>query len=675
MKRWCSTCAYGDIYELVPFIYATVPSQQGAVMFGGPSGGNWRSFVRFDEERDQPQVNPQLLRRVASYARPYRTSIVVMLAAILIGSLLGLLPPLLLRDLIDHALPNGTRPGDLSRLNMLALGMIALPLLSGLIGVFQGARSAQIGEGIICDLRQDLYTHMERMGLRFFTHTKSGELISRLNNDVIGAQRAVTGTLVSIITNVIMLLLTLAIMITLEWRLTLLAILILPLFILPSRRVGRVLRRLMRQQMDANGRMNTVMAETLNVSGALLVKLFGRQRDEVAKFSAGAAEVRDTGIRSAVINRWFFLGIGLASAVGTALVFWVGGYLTIRGSFSTGTLVAFAAYLGQLYGPLSSLINSRVDFATSMVSFERVFEVLDLPIEIRERERPVPLTAVQGRVEFQDVSFSYLEIPAEAAVSLSSRDKPVSAGPAEVGPIVPITSRHWALEHVSFTVAPGQMAALVGPSGSGKSTITYLLPRLYDPTTGRICLDGHDLRALTLDTLAQHIGMVTQETYLFHDTIAANLRYARPDATDDELVDACRAANIHDLIVQLPEGYQTVVGERGYRMSGGEKQRLAIARVILKDPRILVLDEATSSLDSQSERAIQEALETVMQGRTTLVIAHRLSTILKADMILVLQHGHLVERGTHEELLQANGLYAQLYTTQFSDRLPAELSK
>ena len=640
-------------------------------MFGGPGGGgNWRSFVRFDEQRDRPQVSRQLLRRVAAYARPYRVSIALMLAAILLSSLLALLPPLLLRDLIDHALPNGTRPGNLRRLNLLALGMITLPLLSGLLNVFQGARSARVGEGIIADLRRDLYDHMQRMALRFFTNTKSGELISRLNNDVIGAQRAVTGTLITIITNVAMVALTLAIMVSLEWRLTILAVLILPLFIVPSRRVGRVLRRLTRQQLEANGQMNAIMAETLNVSGALLVKLFGRRRDEVAKFATRAAEVRDIGIRTAVINRWFMLGISLASAVGTALVFWVGGYLSIRGSFSTGTLVAFAAYLGQLYGPLSALVNARIDFATSMVSFERVFEVLDLPIEVRERTQPLRLEQVRGRVEFQDVSFSYLELPADAAAGLSSRDRPVSAGSREASPIVPITSRHWALDRVSFTVEPGQMAALVGPSGSGKTTITYLLPRLYDPTRGRITLDGHDLRDLALDTLSQHIGMVTQETYLFHDTIAANLRYARADATDDELVAACRAANIHDLIAQLPDGYATVVGERGYRLSGGEKQRLAIARVILKDPRILVLDEATSSLDSQSERAIQEALETVMEGRTTIVIAHRLSTILQADTILVLEHGHLVERGTHQELLRADALYAQLYATQFKDHVP-----
>ncbi|HSH82182.1 MAG TPA: ABC transporter ATP-binding protein [Herpetosiphonaceae bacterium] len=640
-------------------------------MFGGHGGGNWWSFVRFDEERDRPQINRRLLGRVATYARPYRSRIVLMLGAILVGSLLDLLPPLLLRDLIDNALPAGDRPGNLTRLNWIALGMIALPTLSGLIGVFQRSQSARVGEGIIFDLRGALYDHMQRMALRFFTNTKSGELVSRLNNDVVGAQRAVTGTLVSIITNFVMLVLTLGIMIRLEWRLALLSVMILPLFILPSRRVGRVLRRLTRRGMEANGQMNAMMGETLNVSGALLVKLFGRRHDEVGKFQERAAEVRDIGVEQAVIGRWFFLGIGLASAISTAMVFWVGGFLAIRGGFSTGTLVAFAAYLTQLYGPLSALVNARVELATSLVSFERVFEVLDLPLEVRETAAPVHLEEMRGRVEFDGVSFSYLEVPPDAAVSLSSRDRPVSAGPDETGPITPITSRHWALDDVSFSVMSGQMAALVGPSGSGKTTVTYLLPRLYDPTTGRICLDGHDLRELSLDTLARHIGMVTQETYLFHDTIAANLRYARTNATDEELIAACRAANIHDLIMQLPEGYNTVVGERGYRMSGGEKQRLAIARVILKNPRILVLDEATSALDSESERAIQDALETVMQGRTTLVIAHRLSTILKADTILVLHNGRLVEQGTHPELIRQGALYARLYATQFRDSEPA----
>lgn len=640
-------------------------------MFHG--GGNWWSLVRFDEERDRPTISRELLRRVAGYADPYRWSIVLMLGAILLTSLLDSLQPQLLKVLVDQALPQGDRPGNLALLTWLGLGMIALPLVSGLIGVWQRRVSSLVGEGIIFDLRRALFDHMQQMGLRFFTNTKSGELVSRLNNDVVGAQRAVTTTLVGIITNVVLVIITLLYMIYINWQLTLLSIVILPLFIVPSRRIGRILGRLTREQMEHNGKMNAQMGETLNVSGALLVKLFGRRHDEVNRFSTHAGDVRDVGVRQAVIGRWFFWGIGLASALGAALVYWVGGYFAIRGALTTGELVAFALYLTRLYGPLSSLVNARVEFATSLVSFERVFEVLDLPVEIKERPDAVALNDVAGAVDFQNIAFSYFEVPADAAVALSSRDKPVGSVETE-GVIKPIMSRHWALEDVSFRAEPGQMVALVGPSGSGKTTITYLLPRLYDVTRGRILLDGHDLRDLTLDTLAQHIGMVTQETYLFHDTIAANLRYAKPEATDAELEAAARAANIHHLVTQLPEGYNTIVGERGYRMSGGEKQRLAIARVILKNPRILVLDEATSSLDSESERAIQEALVEVMKGRTTLVIAHRLSTILAADRIVVLEYGKLAEQGTHAELLARGGLYARLYHTQFRDQpedLPA----
>ncbi len=637
-------------------------------MMRGPAGsGNWHALVRYDEEQHQPTISRALLRRVAGYARPYRWQIVLMLVGILLTSFLDLLQPQLLRILVDDALPQGDRPGDLRLLTWIGLGMIALPLVSGLIGVWQRHVSAQVGEGIIYELRRALFDHMQAMGLRFFTNTKAGELVSRLNNDVVGAQRAVTSTLVGIITNVVLVVITLLYMIYLNWALTLLSVLILPLFILPSRRMGRILSRLTREQMERNGRMNAQMGETLNVSGALLVKLFGRRRDEVGRFGKHAADVRDIGVRQAVIGRWFFLGIGLASAIGSALVYWVGGYFAIQGGLTTGELVAFAVYLTRLYGPLSSLVNARVEFATSLVSFERVFEVLDLPVEIKERPDAVRLTEPRGEVEFDGVSFSYLAVPPDAAIGLRRHERQAEADPD--APIQPIMSRYWALDDVSFRVRPGQMAALVGPSGSGKTTITYLLPRLYDPTRGAIRLDGHDLRDLTLDTLAQHIGMVTQETYLFHDTIAANLRYARPDATQAELESAAKAANIHDLIMQLPDGYETIVGERGYRLSGGEKQRLAIARVILKDPRILVLDEATSSLDSESERAIQDALTEVMRGRTTLVIAHRLSTILAADVILVLEHGKLIEQGTHSELLRRGGLYARLYQTQFRDQL------
>jgi ATP-binding cassette subfamily B protein len=439
--------------------------------------------------------------------------------------------------------------------------------------------------------------------------------------------------------------------------------------------------------MEYNAEMNAMMNETLNVSGALLVKIFGRGGDEVAKFTDRAVQVRDIGIRQALVGRWFFMGLSLAGALGTALVFWVGGHLVLRGAFTVGTIIAFGTYLTQLYGPLAALTNARVEFATSMVSFERVFEVLDLPVEIADRPAAISLGQVQGHVRFEEVCFSYLddgngqevaaamgleEVPrfgwgrhATVTVPKSKDEKKVASDPATAAPQNGGEEQRWALRDVNFEMQPGQLVALVGPSGAGKTTITYMLPRLYDPSEGLVTLDGHDLRNVTLASLAANIGMVTQETYLFHDTVRTNLLYAKPDATQAELEAACRAANIHDFIVGLPEGYETVVGERGYRLSGGEKQRVAIARVILKDPRILILDEATSHLDSQSEALIQQALERVMQGRTSLVIAHRLSTILSADQILVMDKGQLVEQGTHAELLALDGVYANLYRTQF----------
>ena len=644
------------------------------------NGHGWWSYIAYDPSKGKPQLSRQLLRRVFAYAKPHLFSVAVVLVTIVAISLLELIPPLLYRDLIDNVLPNR----NYSRLNWLALGMLGIPILSGVINVVQRFFSSRAGEGIIYDLRGQMYDHLQGMALRFFTHTKAGEIMSRFNNDVVGAQNAITGTIPSIVTNTVTLVSTLVVMVSIEWRLAALALVVLPLFLLPARRVALSLRSIRREAADHNAEMSNIISETLTINGALLVKTFGRQSRELGRFRRSNAAVRDIGIRRAQVGQLFFMGMSIAGTLGAALIYWVGGHLVLSGAISTGTIVAFVAYLARLYGPISSLANVQVEFATSMVSFERVFEYLDKPLEIVDAPNATPLTKVKGQVRFEQVSFNYrlgqgttevaplpVVAPHSNGVHANGHNGSVESPGEMLAGALSSAQRQQALQDVSFAIEPGQLVALVGPSGAGKTTITYLLPRLYDPTAGRIMLDGHDLRDVSLVSLAQQIGMVTQETYLFHDTIRANLIYALPDATQEELESACRAANIHDFIASLPEGYDTVVGERGYRLSGGEKQRIAIARVILKNPRILVLDEATAHLDSQSEALIQAALEPLLQGRTSLVIAHRLSTILRADKILVLNQGQLVEQGTHPELLAQGGLYAHLYETQFQ---PAAVS-
>jgi ATP-binding cassette subfamily B protein len=599
------------------------------------------------------KLDRAVLRRVWVFARPYRWMLAGYILTILADAIATVVPPLLFRAIIDHhAIPRR----DLAGVNMLALAAVAIALGDLILNLFQRWWTARIGEGLIFDMRSVLYEHVNRMPLAFFTRTQTGSLVSRLDNDVQGAQRAFTTTLGSVVQNVFTLVVTLAVMLRLEWRLTLLTVAVVPVFVLPAKRIGRRLQKLTKESFNLTAAMNTTMTERFNVSGALLVKLFGKPEREAAEFADKAGRVREIGIKTAMLGRVFFAALGLLGAVGTVLVYWLGTRLVIEGALTVGTLTALALYVARLYGPLTQLTNAQVDVMTAFVSFERVFEVLDAEPSIVDSLGAFDLIDPHGRIDFDGVWFRY---PAPSNVSIASLEADVSA-PLSDEPSGVI------LKGVSFTAQPGEMVALVGPTGAGKTTLCNLVPRLYDVTAGVVRVDGHDVRDLTQTSLAAAIGMVTQDPHLFHDTIGANLRYAKPDADEAELVEACKLARIHDLIASLPDGYDTIVGERGYRLSGGEKQRLALARVLLKSPAIVILDEATAHLDSETELLVQQALAEALAGRTSLVIAHRLSTIQAADQILVMDDGRIVERGTHTELVERDGLYRELYLTQYA---------
>ena len=601
-----------------------------------------------DPSVKEQKLKPGTVKRIFSFARPYRTNIIIYLATVVVDAALVVATPLLLKRLID----DGVIPKNASVVTSLALLVGLIAIADAGFNMLGRYFSSRIGEGLIYDLRSLVFSHVQKQSIAFFTRTQTGALISRINSDVIGAQQAFTATLSGVVSNVVSLFLVTITMLILSWQITIFSLLLLPVFLIPTKWVGRRLQSLTRESFGVNAEMSSTMTERFNVSGAMLVALYGEPAREREYFRSRARRVADIGIKMAMLNRLFFIALTSVAAIATAFAYGIGGHLAIQGGVTVGTLLAITALLARLYGPLTALSNVRIDVMTSLVSFERVFEVLDLEPMVNNRENATVLQTSKPRIEFKNVSFSY---PKAEEISLASLESAAKAETVQSGQV---------LKDLSFVAEPGTMTALVGPSGAGKTTIGALLPRLYDVTDGSISIDGHDIRDLTLESLRDSIGVVMQDAHLFHETIAENLRYAKQDATEEEMIQACKSAQIWNLIDSLPNGFETMVGERGHRLSGGEKQRLAIARLLLKSPSVVILDEATAHLDSENEQLVHAALQSALKGRTSIVIAHRLSTVRDADQILVLEKGSIVEHGTHDELVAKGGLYSDLYNRQ-----------